>query len=30
MEVVHTKTLDEIKSWRDELLIKILKLLGEE
>ena len=30
MEVVRTKTLEEIKSWRDELLIKILKLLGEE
>jgi len=29
MEVVHTKTLEEIKSWRDELLIKILKLLRE-
>jgi 3-hydroxypropionate dehydrogenase (NADP+) len=30
MEVVRTKTLDDIKSWRDEMLIKILKLLGEE
>jgi carnitine 3-dehydrogenase len=30
MEVVRTKTLEEIKSWRDELLVKILKLLGEE
>ena len=30
MEVVRTKTLEEIKSWRDEMLVKILKLLGEE
>jgi len=30
MEVVRTKTLEDIKSWRDEMLVKILKLLGEE
>ena len=29
MEMVHTKTLDEIKSWRDNMLVKILKLLRE-
>jgi carnitine 3-dehydrogenase len=29
MEVVRTKTLEEIKTWRDEMLVKILKLLGE-
>lgn len=29
MEMVHTKTLDEIKSWRDDMLVKILKLLRE-
>jgi 3-hydroxypropionate dehydrogenase (NADP+) len=29
MEMVHTKTLEEIKSWRDDMLVKILKLLRE-
>ena len=29
MELVRTKTLEEIKTWRDEMLVKILKLLGE-
>ncbi len=30
MDVVRTKTLDEIKSWRDEMLVKFLKLLHEK
>ncbi|MBA7620381.1 L-carnitine dehydrogenase [subsurface metagenome] len=30
MEVVRTKTLEEIKSWRDELLIKILNVVRGE
>jgi 3-hydroxypropionate dehydrogenase (NADP+) len=30
MEVVRTKTLDEIKSWRDEMLVKFLRLVHEE
>jgi len=29
MEVVRTKTLDEIKSWRDEMLVKLLILVHE-
>jgi carnitine 3-dehydrogenase len=29
MEMVQTKTLEEIKSWRDDMLVKILKLLRE-
>ena len=29
MEVVKTKTLEEIKQWRDEMLVKILKVLKE-
>jgi 3-hydroxyacyl-CoA dehydrogenase len=28
MEAVRTKTLDEIKNWRDQTLVKFLKLLG--
>ena len=27
MEVVRTKTLEEIESWRDEMLVKILKVI---
>jgi 3-hydroxypropionate dehydrogenase (NADP+) len=27
MDVVRTKTLDEIKSWRDEMLVKFLRLV---
>ena len=30
MEVVHTKTLEEISSWRDEMLVKLLKIIHEE
>jgi len=30
MDVVRTKTLDEIKSWRDEMLVKFLRLVHEE
>ncbi len=30
MEVVHTKTLEEIKSWRDEMLVKLLKVIRED
>jgi len=29
MEVVRKKTLREIKSWRDEMLVKLLKLIRE-
>jgi len=28
MEVVRTKTLEEIKNWRDQTLVKLLKTLG--
>jgi 3-hydroxypropionate dehydrogenase (NADP+) len=28
MEAVRTKTLDEIKNWRDQMLVKLLKTLG--
>lgn len=28
MEVVRTKTLEEIKNWRDRMLVKLLKTLG--
>ena len=30
MDVVRTKTLDEIKSWRDEMLVKFLRLVNEK
>lgn len=30
MEVVRAKTLDEIKSWRDEMLVKFLRLVREK
>jgi len=30
MEVVRTKTLEEITNWRDEMLIRLLKLMREE
>jgi 3-hydroxyacyl-CoA dehydrogenase len=30
MEVVRTKTLEEIKSWRDEMLVKLLRLIHEK
>ncbi|MGZ3569786.1 MAG: 3-hydroxyacyl-CoA dehydrogenase NAD-binding domain-containing protein, partial [Thermodesulfobacteriota bacterium] len=30
MNVVRTKTLDEIKSWRDEMLVKFLRLVHEK
>jgi 3-hydroxypropionate dehydrogenase (NADP+) len=30
MEVVRTKTLEEIKSWRDEMLVKLLNVIREE
>jgi len=29
MEVVRTKTLEEIKNWRDEMLVKLLKVIRE-
>jgi len=29
MEVVRTKTLKEIKNWRDEMLVKLLKVIRE-
>ena len=29
MEVVRKKTLGEIKRWRDEMLVKLLKLIRE-
>ncbi len=28
MEVVRTKTLEEIKNWRNQTLVKLLKILG--
>jgi 3-hydroxyacyl-CoA dehydrogenase len=28
MEVVRTKSLEEIRSWRDEMLVKLLKVMG--
>lgn len=28
MEAIRTKTLEEIKNWRDQMLVKFLKLLG--
>lgn len=28
MEVVRTKSLEEIKNWRDEMLVKLLKVIG--
>ncbi len=30
MEVIRTKSLDEIKSWRDEMLVKFLKLVRKK
>jgi hypothetical protein len=30
MEVVRKKSLEEIKIWRDQMLIKLLKLIREE
>jgi len=30
MEVVRTKTLEEIKNWRDQMLVKLLKVIREE
>jgi len=30
MEVVRTKSLEEIKDWRDEMLVKLLKVVGED
>ncbi len=30
MEVIRKKTLDEIKSWRDEMLVKLLRLVREK
>jgi 3-hydroxypropionate dehydrogenase (NADP+) len=30
MEVVRTKTLEEIKNWRDEMLVKLLKVIHGE
>lgn len=30
MDVVNTKTLEEIKSWRDEMLVKLLKVIQED
>ena len=30
MDVIHTKTLEEIKSWRDKMLVKLLKLIRED
>jgi len=30
MEVVRTKTLEEITNWRDEMLIRLLKVMREE
>lgn len=29
MDVIHTKTLEDIKSWRDEMLVKLLKIIRE-
>lgn len=30
MEIVRTKSLGEIRSWRDEMLVKLVKLIGED
>lgn len=30
IDAVRTKSLDEIKSWRDEMLVKLIKLVGED
>ncbi|MFX0198122.1 MAG: 3-hydroxyacyl-CoA dehydrogenase NAD-binding domain-containing protein [Candidatus Hodarchaeota archaeon] len=30
MDVIHTKTLEDIKSWRDEMLLKLLKVIWED
>jgi 3-hydroxyacyl-CoA dehydrogenase len=30
MEIVRTKTLEEIKSWRDEMLVRLLKVVRGE
>ncbi len=30
MEVIRTKTLEEIKSWRDEMLVKLLRLVQKK
>jgi hypothetical protein len=30
MEVLHTKTLEDIRNWRDEMLVKLLKVIREE
>jgi hypothetical protein len=30
MEVVRTKTLEEITNWRDNMLVKLLKLMRGE
>jgi 3-hydroxyacyl-CoA dehydrogenase len=30
MEVVRTKTLEEIKNWRDEMLVKLLQVVHGE
>jgi 3-hydroxyacyl-CoA dehydrogenase len=29
MEIIRTKTLEEIKNWRDEMLVKLLKVVRE-
>jgi hypothetical protein len=29
MEVVRTKTLEEIKNWRDQMLVKLLKVIRQ-
>jgi hypothetical protein len=29
MEIVHTKTLEEIMSWRDQMLVKLLQLISK-
>jgi hypothetical protein len=28
MEIVRTKTLEEIEKWRDEMLVKLLHVMG--
>jgi hypothetical protein len=30
MGVVRTRTLEEIKNWRDEMLVKLLELMRED
>ena len=30
MELVRTKSLEEIKNWRDRMLVKLLKVIREE